>query len=307
VLNGCNAHINNSPHLNSKKYGKVFMPQAKKYPAEQSYVFGKDSIYYINYSATYGGPKRQNGDNISVHFSVNPALVDTFNAKNGTSYPILPKDIYEMSETEAIIPVGEISTPELKIKFKANKNLRKSKTQYLLPVTMKETKGGIKVNKDWQTTFFLIKGGYPKYDKTNWKIIGFDSAMPSNPASYAIDGDESTFFRTSISPITPLPHYIAVNMEAKNTIYGFRIVGYSGAVQWPWNENPQKITIEFSNNGTKWTNAENFTLPTNFKISSAKVYLSQPVTAIYFKIIITKNVSIGYNARVSRINEIYAF
>src|SRR5699024_4690003 len=128
--------------------------QAKTVPAAHTVIVGIDTVQAIDYGATYGGPGSPKGD-ISVNFSVEPALVDTFNSQQASSYTLLPENAYEFEKTSAIIPAGEKYTSELKLKI--NGNLELEKEEYLLPVTMKVNNGSIPVNKDLQTTYFLIK------------------------------------------------------------------------------------------------------------------------------------------------------
>jgi hypothetical protein len=155
IFNGCSDHsLSPQPSFKAHITGMVYMPQAQSIPSEHSaaFGFGFDTTEVISYSAVFKGPKKRSQD-ISVSFIVDPALVDSFNTNNLTSYPLLPDSSYELSSS-ADIPTGETSTGELKLKLKGN--IKVPHKQYLLPVTVKVTRGDVPVNTDLQTTYFLI-------------------------------------------------------------------------------------------------------------------------------------------------------
>lgn len=84
-------------------------------------------------------PKKTDID-VSAKISVNPDLVDGFNAKYGESSVLLPEDYYEFSTTSADIPAGNISSAAISVKFKdlLNLDVKKKKT-YVLPVVVTST------------------------------------------------------------------------------------------------------------------------------------------------------------------------
>jgi hypothetical protein len=307
VLSGCSgALVNDLPNLDPLKYGKIFMPQARKYPAKRSILLNSDSTQYFVYSASYGGPKRKReNSNIAVQFMINTALVDSFNTENGTSYQMLPKSAYKMDKLKAVIHSDELSTPKLKINIKVNGNIKGDGTQYLLPITMHVINSdGIKINKDLQTTYFLVQGSYREIAKTNWKIIDTDASAKLNyPAANLIDGNDDTFWNSKyLDPVDPLPHYFIIDMGETHKMYGFRIVARPAH----YHQNPKEITIQFSSDGKTWRDGEDFTLPFNLDDQelSAKIFLSKPVTARYFKFIIRAVVKGG---PIADFNEMYAF
>lgn len=304
VLNGCESRPHVSPNLNPHKYGRIFMPQARKYPAKYSITLHPDSTWGTIYSATYGGPQRKSGD-INLQFTINSALVDSFNAKNSTSYSILPKDSYELSKTEAVIHSGELSTPKLKLKINENSLIQETKFQYLLPLTVKERKGEIKLNKELQTTYYLIQISYPQIDKSSWSIHKSDAGDKSSyQASNLIDNDDLGTF--AYWPSTDPNHYVSVDMGGSHTLHGFKIIarGQPGGDNYRLYQDPKKITIQFSSDGKNWRDGEDFTLPIDLQTRTAKIYLSTGVKARYFKIIIRTTVG---NKKTPNFNEIYAF
>ncbi len=54
--------------------------------------------------------------------------------------------------------------------------------------------------------------------KTGWTATA-DSAQSGNPASYAIDGNNNTFWHSEYSPtLVPLPHQITIDMKSTYTV-----------------------------------------------------------------------------------------
>lgn len=300
ALNSCDQSVKFSSH----KYGNVFIPQAQENPFKYSFILNDDSAATIDYSAVYAGPKRKDGGNITLQFAVDSALADSFNVKNSTSYKMLPENSYIMSETEAKIATGEESTPTFQIELK-KENIQGGGTQYLLPITLNVKSGGIELDKDLQTVYFLIQGTYQEYNKADWKIT--ECNHPSKyPCSNLIDNNSSTFYNSTYkgSNDPPPPHYIAVDMGESHKIHGFRILGRPGSKAYTWRQNPKEITIQFSNDGKNWRDGQDFTLPFNTEVRKARIFLSGPVKAHYFRLTIKSNVE---SADVTNFNEIYAF
>lgn len=133
--------------------GGVYLFQALKNPVERSAIVNLDTTNVITFAASYGGAKRPSGD-IPVSFSVNTALVHSFNTKHGTSYSILPKNSYTLSTRNAVIPAGELSTPPLKITIQGDAKIHTH--DYLLPITVSVDGGGTPVNKKLQTAYYVI-------------------------------------------------------------------------------------------------------------------------------------------------------
>lgn len=139
--------------LDPDKYAKVYIPQARNTPVELTVITGIDTAQTITYGATYGGPGKP-GRDISINFHVDPALVDSFNTANATAYPLFPENGYELGKTSAVIPSGAKHTPELELMIKGNIEIEDK--QYLLPLTMEVESGGVPVNEELKTAYFLI-------------------------------------------------------------------------------------------------------------------------------------------------------
>jgi hypothetical protein len=151
LFNGCIG--DNLQDQRQNETGRIYMLQARKNPVNYPLITGIDSTQVITYSAAYAGAKTRDQD-VQVSFSVNPSLVDSFNTKHATSYPILPENSYKLSKKEATIQAGEKSSSPLKLKINSNKIVQGKK--YLLPITRKVNSDGVQVYKKLQTTYFIF-------------------------------------------------------------------------------------------------------------------------------------------------------
>lgn len=301
ALNGC--EVNHA--LDPEEYGKIYMPQAREQPAERPLIMA-DTAQTIVYGAAYGGPGSP-GSEISVNFSVEPSLVDSFNTQNLTSYSILPEDSYELEQLSTTIPAGEMSTRPLELKVETVGAIQPI-TGYLLPVRMEKTSGNIEVNTDLQTTYFLVQGSFEEFDQSGWEIHDVDSEEPTNPprisaAESAIDDDPATCWITKFrGGADPLPHHISIDMGESKNIHGFRILGRQNQ---NWGD-PVDIDVEVSDDGETWENGESFTLPFNNNgiDNETTIYLSNTRNGRYFKITVNSTVD---NPPWVTVAEIYAF
>lgn len=301
VFNGCEPRTH---FAGNGKYGQIYMPQAVDLPDEHSLIMS-DSVQTIIYGVDYGGPNYPNSD-IQVHFSVNSALVDSFNTANGTNYKMMPAAGYKLSQKTAVIPAGNVKTKPLKLKIKTI-GILQTHTNYLLPISL-DTNDGIKINKDLQTTYFLINAHFILFDRSDWKVIDVDSHQenPNLPGKNTIDGNPNTFWHTMYSPQKPpLPHHIIIDMDTTHNVHGFKIAGRKGPV-FLQRGNPVDIVIKVSSDKTNWGSGEAFTLPFNQTLSPpvTKVYFTKPTEGRYFKIVVK---STYLNVQFTHIAEIYAF
>jgi hypothetical protein len=317
-LGSCNdnrvANVNSKYKINPNKYAKIYMPQARQRPHKVE-LFIVDSTQSIIYGAAYAGPETAPRD-IHVKFSVNPALVDSFNNNNLTSYSILPANAYKLSKTSAVIPKGERATPAFKVKINPFDHFKVGQ-EFLLPITMKEESGDVNINKEQKTAYFLISGEIRirLLGKSGWTLIQVppnccgDSYTPDKIIDGVDNGVGHFWLVATEKPSAPWS--FTVDMGKSQTINGFKLVGNSDASGDNPNyykRNPKKVTFEFSDDGQTFSNSESFTLPftgTNISDVVTKVFLSKPVKARYFKFTINTNVD-GDNT-IANFGELYAF
>lgn len=166
VLNSCEHDYSLSPD----QYAKIYIPQARNNPVEYSVVSGIDSIQTFDFQVVYGGPGKPAHD-IEVQFSVEPSLVDSFNIKHFTAYPLLPESDYKLSGLSATIPAGEDFSPELTLTIDGAQDIPEN--QYLLPITISETNADVPVNENLRTAYFVFNVRQIKPINTPIIITGF--------------------------------------------------------------------------------------------------------------------------------------
>lgn len=290
-------------------YEKIYMPQAVNNPVKKVLPVS-DTAQPVVYGANYGGQDYPAQD-IAVDFAINPALVDSFNLKNNTSYKALPAGSYTFTQTSGMIPKGKLSTQPLELKISTGgPNAINVLTDYLLPVSLVAGKSNIKVNEDLRTTYFVIRSqpninDYPDYDRTAWTIAGFSSEEPAEAqwgnggrAIHAIDDNTATFWHTAWANSSPgPPHYIIVNMNETKTLHGLWFIDR----QSDNDGKPAAIQVQVSLDGTNWTDAGGFTLENTKELQ--KQFLSGFKAAKYFKVIVNSS----YDATYCNLAELGAF
>lgn len=145
-------------------YAQIYMPQAHQYPHLQN-VYVVDSVQNVLFNAFYGGVAAPSTD-ITVAFKIDPGLVDSFNLRNGTAYPVLPQQNYALDTPESVIPAHRLSSGLLKLKI-TPVGLKVNQA-YLLPVSIQSASGNNKISSALRTTYFLISGGYPPGEVVPW-------------------------------------------------------------------------------------------------------------------------------------------
>jgi hypothetical protein len=99
------------------------------------------------------------GNEIQANVKANIALVERYNTINKVNYEALPGDFFELSDTKAIIPAGEVRSTNVTLKFKNLENLPRGTTM-LLPVTL-ESASNMNILKGAQTYYYILKKGAP--------------------------------------------------------------------------------------------------------------------------------------------------
>lgn len=281
---------------NTGQYSKIYMPQAIDYPAMRSLIM-TDTTQYVVFGAAFGGVDDQ-GQNINVQFEVNPALVDSFNKKNGTNYALLPAASYKLENLATDIPSGKVSSNPLRLAIKTVGGIDALK-DYLLPVSIVQTDANIPLNENLRTTYFQIRGEYQEYSRAAWKVIEFSSDETPNVAANTIDNNLTTTWHTQWRAAKPVhPHFVKVDMNATNSMHGFYFYGSNNIATG----NPQTVHVEVSTDGTTWTNTGTY----NFQNVYTKqvFYLSNAVPARYFRFVVDASFS---NTHFTHLLEIGAF
>jgi hypothetical protein len=278
------------------QYSKLYMPQAVDYPAMRSLIM-TDTLQYIVFGAAFGGVDDQS-QGINVQFEVNPALVDTFNKKNGTGYTMLPAGSYKLNNLAADIPAGKSSSTPLRFAIKTVGGLDVSK-DYLLPISIVQTDASIPVNENLRTTYFQIRSEYMEYNRPAWTLVETSSQESPNISLNAFDNNTATVWHTQWKLAKPAhPHYLKVDMNTTNSMHGFYFNGSNNTSTG----NPQKVHVDVSVDGSTWTNTGTFTFPNVY--TKQTFYLNDPVPARYFRFVVDSSFA---NTHFTHLSEIGAF
>ena len=290
-------------------YAKVYMPQAYNKPAVHDFIMSENEEEII-YGAGLGTPG-DNGNDVEVKFKVDPAKVQAFNEENFTSYPMMPEGSYRLEQTSTVIKKGTTTSPVLKLKVKTLDNFD-GVGYYILPVSIDQVSGGISVNENLRTTYFLVRAQYESnpfqmYDRSKWTVANFSSDENENAsggrAAHAIDGSNTTFWTTQWRNAKPgPPHHITLNMGETKKIHGIKFrarTDASGNIRT--GNHPKDVIIETSVDGTNWTYSESFSLINELE---STMYLSYAQDARYFRVTVNSAHNDTYNTNIA---EIYAF
>jgi hypothetical protein len=278
------------------QYSKLYMPQAVDYPAMRSLIM-TDTLQYIVFGAAFGGVDDQL-QGINVQFEVNPALVDSFNKKNGTGYTMLPAGSYKLNNLAADIPAGKSSSTPLRFAIKTVGGLEVSK-DYLLPISIVQTDASIPVNENLRTTYFQIRSEYMEYNRPAWTLVETSSQESPNISLNAFDNNTATVWHTQWKLAKPAhPHYLKVDMNTTNSMHGFYFNGSNNTSTG----NPQKVHVDVSVDGSTWTNTGTFTFPNVY--TKQTFYLNDPVPARYFRFVVDSSFA---NTHFTHLSEIGAF
>lgn len=150
---------------------------------------------------------RNPGCDVTVKFRVAPELVDTYNQKHQSNYPMMLDGSYTIENLEAVIPNGKyISSP---IRIAINSQAFDGVGVFLLPVRIENVTPDLAVNESLQTAYLRINGYYtenpfPRYDRSGWSIAGFSTQEAEATSTYPnrglavsiIDGENNTYWGT---------------------------------------------------------------------------------------------------------------
>ena len=259
---------------------------------------------------------RNPGCDVTVKFRVAPELVDTYNQKHQSNYPMMLDESYTIENLEAVIPNGKyISSP---IRIAINSQAFDGVGVFLLPVRIENVTPDLAVNESLQTAYLRINGYYtenpfPRYDRSGWSIVGFSTQEAEATSTYPnrglavsiIDGENNTYWGTQWRNAKPgPPHWIAVDMGAPKELHGLTIRGRSdkeGSDVPKSSGKPRIFNIDVSDDNQNWTHAGTFTVENRIENT---VYLDHKATGRYFRIFITATQADLYQTCIA---EVWAF
>lgn len=259
---------------------------------------------------------RHPGRDIGVTFRVAPELVDAYNEKNRTAYPMMLDGSYTVESLESVIPNGEyISSP---VRIAIHSRAFDGVGVFLLPLCIERVTPELIVNEALRTAYLRINGYYTEnpfkaYDKSGWAIAGFSTEEPEATAAYPdrgraasiIDGVNNTYWGTQWRNAKPgPPHWVAVDMGSPRELHGLtlRARAEKDDSDVPKSSgNPRIFTVDVSDDNAQWRRAGVFTVENRIENT---VYFDHRVTARYFRITITATQADFYQGCLA---EVWAF
>ncbi|MCC9167914.1 BT_3987 domain-containing protein [Pontibacter harenae] len=292
---------------NAASFSKVFLQDAIENPVQYSYAM-KDEWHSIKLGVGYGGVNFQNQD-ITVNLEATTALVDEFNALNGTDYPAMPEGSYRISANAVVLAAGKSSSNSISIEVNPLKLT--GPRPHLLPVTIKDVSGDVQVNEELKTVYYLVSGEfdenpYEKFSQENWTVHSYssdenDGSRTGGRARHSFDGSLDTFWhsqwRRDANGNRPgHPHFVAIDMNESKMIHGLEIFGRVNQVGG--NGNPRDIVVEISTDGESWVETDSYVLENT---ASNTIYFPTAMEARYFRITINASHQDVYRTHVAEI------
>lgn len=182
--------------------------------------------------AVTASSSHKTNEDIDVVFEYNPGAVDAYNALHKTTYFAAPEEALEITNLSTIIKAGSASSTPVSVKVISTSPLLDGRS-YLIPLTIKSTRGGnMSVLEASRTIFLRIA-----------RIINFAAVSMNNAtgATTGSPGQRGNFNGFALFDPQNPARLANFTVEIKNLIYDFR--GGDG------NSNPQPIQYLVS-----WTN-----------------------------------------------------
>lgn len=292
--------------LNS--YDKVYMPQSVNGAVHKTLAIS-DNVQTLVYGANFGGNGYPEKD-IPVTFTIDATLAEAYNVAHKTNYLVLPEGSYVLSDKNAVIPKGKLSTEPLHIslKTKGTGAMDALKT-YILPISMSAPDATI--TNGLGTTYFIVTAqpdlkDYPDIDRKSWKIIDRSSeeangeGQNNGKAIFAIDGEINTYWHSQWQNGQAVPpHFLTIDMGERKTLHGLGFI----ARQTDANGKPNEVNVQTSLDNITWVNAGTFNLQDNKNLQKNFLPEGFNKDARFFKVTINS----GFNSSVSHLAELYAF
>jgi len=246
----CAAVSCNKPNdVKLENEGSVYMPQAA---GTRSVIDLQLSTkpQEIAFGAAYGGLEYSKQEN-AVTFKLDTALVAAYNAKNGTSYRVLPDSVYTISGLSSVIPSGGTSSNPLLLNV-ASSRMRFG-VRYMLPITLVSASSGA-INPQLQTTYFrfdtilrksvdITAQGTLTVSNENGGGSGAGEGSPK-----LVDGDINTKY---------LYNYVAdswfeLKFPTATVVGAYTFTSANDAAS----RDPKNWTLKGSNDGINWTDID---------------------------------------------------
>jgi hypothetical protein len=134
----------------------AYLEAAKDQIAEQRAIGNKDSQFDRVIQASLALPA---SNDVQVSIKTDKSLVKQYNTTQYVDYEPLPDEFFELLNTNATIPAGQVRSTDVVLRFKNLENLPRGAT-LVLPVTLTDA-SGVSILKGSQTFYYLLKKGAP--------------------------------------------------------------------------------------------------------------------------------------------------
>lgn len=120
--------------------------------------------------------------NVTAQLAVDPSLTDVYNAKNGTDYPTLSPDHYELSASSVIITASKTQSQDVEIRFHGLDRLDIDAT-YVCPVAITASEG-VELMEGSRVMYYLVRRSSAITTAINLRNVyvavpGFDKGSPT--------------------------------------------------------------------------------------------------------------------------------
>ncbi|WP_316837190.1 discoidin domain-containing protein [Pedobacter nutrimenti] len=242
---------------------------------------------------------------LTASIDTSMALIKAYNSLYHVNYPALPRGLFKVKGGgQHIIKAGQTrSVDSIRVQIANFANLPTSSQEYAVPVVLQSTTAGAVLASKLMFVRFKLAIIYNDIDQTNRGLIGTTidrstwSVTSNNPggdyapASNMWDGDNNTFWLTSVSN---LPESFVLDMGTSNTVKGFTYVAPFGGYY-----DVTGMTLKYSNDGVVWKPVGDWVRAQ----SGDPIKFINPLTARYFKFIVTK-ASNRYYVGIAELNGI---
>lgn len=240
------------PYISLETYGRVtgLMPTRRTAMEEDIYMTVMSNFIAKN--------------DIEYSISVDPTLVDKYNAENGTAFQVLPAEAYDLKNDGWLIK-KYMNSSMFKFTFKREALIPVDGSskfgEYLLPLRISKVSSS-QIDAEKAYVLYSVSVVATKLDKTNMSVIECNSVIADDPEpawaeqnyspDYLLDGTTSTEWRSVWSVNPQMPYIFVIDLGADRDISK---VGFENPVgKNNRYANSKSGHVEMSADGNTWTN-----------------------------------------------------
>lgn len=204
---------------------------------------------------------------VTVNFSVDQTVIDTYNKIAGTTYQLLPESYYSLSGNSSIIKTGSNTSDAIQLIIKPiskdAKDIEKG-VEYAVAVSIESVSGGMSILEASKSQIVVIQpASYSNVDAANtkangvlvngptggWSITTNSRSKPDYPTSALIDGKDGTP-RLALPEDQQFPQIFTLDKKMVQLVNGFMftpVYDYGAEAR-----NVYVMDVFSSNNGINW-------------------------------------------------------